>query len=73
MTSALFPWSHSRRCGHGQRVTLFNCFVMRVIPDSLEGIFSAPQEGALTMQQDGGVGYDFFPWDPVERPLKGRE
>jgi len=45
--------------GTGQRVTLLNCFVMGVIEDSLDGIFDALKEGALTMQQGGGVGYDF--------------
>jgi len=45
--------------GTGKRVTLFNCFVMGTIPDSMEGILDALKEGALTMQQGGGVGYDF--------------
>jgi ribonucleoside-diphosphate reductase alpha chain len=45
--------------GSGRRVTLFNCFVMGGIEDSMEGIFTALKEGALTMQQGGGVGYDF--------------
>jgi ribonucleoside-diphosphate reductase alpha chain len=45
--------------GTGRRVTLFNCFVMGTIEDSLDGIFDAIKEGALTMQQGGGVGYDF--------------
>ncbi len=45
--------------GTGHRVTLFNCFVMGMIEDSLDGIFDALKEGALTMQQGGGVGYDF--------------
>lgn len=45
--------------GAGHRVTLFNCFVMGAIEDSLDGIFDALKEGALTMQQGGGVGYDF--------------
>jgi ribonucleoside-diphosphate reductase alpha chain len=45
--------------GTGQRVTLFNCFVMGAIEDTLDGIFRALKEGALTMQQGGGVGYDF--------------
>ncbi|HUJ76913.1 MAG TPA: adenosylcobalamin-dependent ribonucleoside-diphosphate reductase, partial [bacterium] len=45
--------------GTGHRVTLFNCFVMGQIEDSLDGIFDALKEGALTMQQGGGVGYDF--------------
>ena len=45
--------------GTARRVTLFNCFVMGTVPDSLEGILDALKEGALTMQQGGGVGYDF--------------
>ena len=47
--------------GAGTRhdVTLFNCFVMGLIDDSMDGIFDALKEGALTMQQGGGVGYDF--------------
>jgi ribonucleoside-diphosphate reductase alpha chain len=45
--------------GTRRRVTLFNCFVMGSIDDSLDGIFGALKEGAVTMQQGGGVGYDF--------------
>lgn len=40
-------------------VTLFNCFVMPIQSDSLAGIFDALKEAALTLQQGGGVGYDF--------------
>lgn len=45
--------------GTDRRVTLFNCFVMGPIADSIDGIFDGLKEGALTMQQGGGVGYDF--------------
>ena len=45
--------------GTSRRVTLFNCFVMGEVEDSLNGIFDALKEAALTMQQGGGVGYDF--------------
>jgi len=45
--------------GTEHKVTLFNCFVMDIKNDSLSGIFSALKEGALTLQQGGGVGYDF--------------
>ncbi len=45
--------------GTGRQVTLFNCFAMGLIEDSLDGLFEALKEGALTMQQGGGVGYDF--------------
>ncbi|MBW8329931.1 MAG: adenosylcobalamin-dependent ribonucleoside-diphosphate reductase, partial [Thiobacillus sp.] len=49
----------------GHRVTLFNCFVMGEIADDLEHIFEALKEGALTMQQGGGVGYDFSTLRPA--------
>ena len=45
--------------GTAHEVTLFNCFVMGIIEDSLDGIFDSIKEGALTTQQGGGVGYDF--------------
>jgi ribonucleoside-diphosphate reductase alpha chain len=45
--------------GTSRQVTLLNCFVMGLIDDSVGGIFEALKEGALTMQQGGGVGYDF--------------
>lgn len=45
--------------GTERRVTLFNCFVMGTIPDSLDGIFAHLGEAAKTMQQGGGVGMDF--------------
>ena len=45
--------------GTGRNVTLFNCFVMGTIPDSMPGIFDMLKEAALTMQQGGGIGYDF--------------
>lgn len=45
--------------GTGRRVTLFNCFVMGTVEDSMDGIFDALKEGAKTLQQGGGVGYDF--------------
>ena len=45
--------------GTAHKVTLFNCFVMGIIGDSMDGIFDSLKEGALTMQQGGGVGYDF--------------
>ncbi len=45
--------------GTTHAVTLFNCFVMNIAEDSMPGIFDALREGALTLQQGGGVGYDF--------------
>jgi len=57
--------------GTGHRVTLFNCFVMGLIEDSMDGIFDALKEGALTMQQGGGVGYDFSTLRPRGAPALG--
>ena len=45
--------------GSYRRVTAFNCFVMRRVPDSLSGIMEVANEAAKTMQMGGGVGYDF--------------
>lgn len=56
--------------GSRQRVTMFNCFVMGSIGDSLTGIFQALKEGALTMQQGGGVGYDFSTLRPRGSPAR---
>ena len=50
--------------GTGRRVTLMNCFVMGTLDDSLDGIFSALHEAAITLQQGGGVGTDFSPLRP---------
>ena len=57
--------------GAGRDVTLFNCFVMGEIPDSLNGIFSHLKEAALTMQQGGGIGYDFSTLRPKGARVKG--
>ena len=57
--------------GTGRSVTLFNCFVMGTIPDSMEGIFQNLKEAALTMQQGGGIGYDFSTIRPRGAEVKG--
>jgi ribonucleoside-diphosphate reductase alpha chain len=57
--------------GTNRRVTLFNCFVMGTIEDAMDGIFDALKEGALTMQQGGGVGYDFSTLRPRGATAKG--
>ena len=51
----------------------FNCFVMGEIPDDMSGIFTASKEAALTMQQGGGVGYDFSSLRPKGAPVSGLE
>ncbi len=57
--------------GTERRVTLFNCFVMGDIPDDMSGIFQHLKEAALTMQQGGGIGYDFSTLRPKGAPVKG--
>ncbi len=57
--------------GTDRNVTLFNCFVMGTIPDSMAGIFEMLKEAALTMQQGGGIGYDFSTIRPMGAPVAG--
>ncbi len=57
--------------GTERNVTLFNCFVMGTIPDSMGGIFEMLKEAALTMQQGGGIGYDFSTIRPRGAPVAG--
>ncbi|MBM3490584.1 MAG: adenosylcobalamin-dependent ribonucleoside-diphosphate reductase [Alphaproteobacteria bacterium] len=57
--------------GSERRVTLFNCFVMGGIPDDMGGIFEHLKEAALTMQQGGGIGYDFSSLRPKGAPVRG--
>ena len=57
--------------GTERRVTLFNCFVMGDIGDDLGDIFNHLRETALTMQQGGGIGYDFSTLRPKGAPVRG--
>ena len=57
--------------GADRRVTLFNCFVMGDIADDLGSIFDHLREAALTMQQGGGIGYDFSSLRPKGAPVNG--
>jgi len=57
--------------GTGRKVTLFNCFVMGTVPDDMGGIFDHLREAALTMQQGGGIGYDFSTIRPRGAEVKG--
>jgi ribonucleoside-diphosphate reductase alpha chain len=57
--------------GTDRRVTLFNCFVMGDIGDDLGSIFDHLREAALTMQQGGGIGYDFSSLRPKGATVKG--
>ncbi len=51
--------------GTSRRATLFNCFVMGPLDDSLQGLFNALREAMLTLQAGGGVGLDFSTLRPA--------
>ena len=57
--------------GTDRDVTLFNCFVMGEIPDSISGIFDSLKEAAQTLQQGGGIGYDFSTIRPKGAAVQG--
>src|SRR6266852_856587 len=59
--------------GAGPRrpVNLFHRFVKGAIPDDMGGIFAHLREAALTMQQGGGIGYDFSTLRPRGAYVKG--
>jgi ribonucleoside-diphosphate reductase alpha chain len=57
--------------GTGRKVTLHNCFVMGTIEDDMSSIFTHLKEAALTMQQGGGIGYDFSTLRPKGAPVMG--
>lgn len=52
-------------------VTMFNCYVMNDIEDSIEGIFDTVKNAALTQKQGGGVGFDFSTIRPGGTSIKG--
>ena len=56
-----------------KNATLFNCYVMNAIPDSMKGIFDTLQESALTQQQGGGVGFNFSTLRPSGAYVGGCE
>jgi ribonucleoside-diphosphate reductase alpha chain len=54
-------------------VTMFNCYVMNTIEDSIEGIFDTVKESAITQKYGGGVGFDFTTLRPKNSHIKGCE
>ena len=56
--------------GTSRAVTLYNCFVMGPIEDSIPGIFRSLQDSAVTMQQGGGIGLDFSTLRPLGTPAR---
>lgn len=57
--------------GTGRAVTLFNCFVMNTVADSIPGIFHNLNEAAQTLQQGGGIGHDFSTLRPKGALVRG--
>ncbi|MDJ0639498.1 MAG: adenosylcobalamin-dependent ribonucleoside-diphosphate reductase [Paracoccaceae bacterium] len=58
-------------CGTTRDVTLFNTFVMRTIPDSIDGIMETLKDAARTMKMGGGLGFDFSTIRPAGTPVSG--
>ncbi len=56
-----------------KKVTMFNCYVMNSIEDSMEGIFETVTQAALTQKQGGGVGFDFSTIRPQGDYIRGVE
>jgi len=56
-----------------KKATMFNCYVMNQIDDSMEGIFDTVTKAALTQKQGGGVGFDFSTIRPRGDYIKGVE
>lgn len=56
--------------GSYRKVTAFNCFVMKKVPDDLMGMMDVFKDAAKTMQLGGGVGYDFSAIRPKNDIIK---
>ncbi len=56
-----------------EETTMFNCYVMNKIEDSIEGIFDTVKESAMTQKQGGGVGFDFSTLRPKGSMIRGCE
>jgi len=56
-----------------KNATMFNCYVMKDLPDSMDGIFETVREAALTQQMGGGVGFNFSTLRPKGAWVEGCE
>lgn len=54
-----------------KKVTMFNCYVLNTIEDSMEGIFATVRNAALTQKQGGGIGMDFSTLRPQGAFIRG--
>ena len=57
--------------GTQRNVSLSNTFVMKELPDSVDGIMDVIKEAALTMQMGGGLGFDFSTIRPKGELVRG--
>ncbi|MEP5758362.1 MAG: adenosylcobalamin-dependent ribonucleoside-diphosphate reductase [Litoreibacter sp.] len=57
--------------GTSRNVTLSNTFVMKTLPDSVDGIMDVIKDAALTMQMGGGIGFDFSTLRPKGTLVQG--
>ena len=57
--------------GTARDVTLSNTFVMRELPDSLDGLMDTFKDAARTMKMGGGIGFDFSTVRPKGAPVVG--
>lgn len=57
--------------GSDRDVTLYNTFVMRDVPDSIDGMCDTLKDAALTMRMGGGIGFDFSTVRPRGTPVAG--
>ncbi|PTX56324.1 ribonucleoside-diphosphate reductase class II [Litoreibacter ponti] len=57
--------------GTARDVTLSNTFVMKSLPDSVDGMMDVFKEAALTMKMGGGLGFDFSTLRPKGTLVKG--
>ncbi len=60
-----------RAVGQPYQTTASNCFVGGTIPDSIEGIFHALQQSAMTLRTGGGCGWDFSSLRPLGDRVSG--
>ncbi|MCS7223158.1 MAG: adenosylcobalamin-dependent ribonucleoside-diphosphate reductase [Armatimonadetes bacterium] len=56
--------------GNPRKITLFNCYVLPIKEDSLEGIFECAKEMARTYSYGGGVGVDISVLRPAGAPVR---
>lgn len=56
---------------NNRKVTLLNCYVSNTIDDSMEGIFEAVKQAAITQKFGGGIGFDFSTLRPMNAEVVG--